>query len=118
MEQFILKLNNIHYDIFSNEAFEFNISMTCEYIQELNKKNLKKIAEHQIISYMIATGKNFLRDHASLLTYLNNYTLGKFIKIINIGTSTVTAFPIEVEKDKQSIKIIRLKDKLSSVTTK
>ena len=74
MDQFTLKLNNVHYDTFSNEAFEFNISITCEYVKECDKESLKQIAEHQIISYMIATGKNFLRDHNSLLKYLNNYT--------------------------------------------
>ena len=82
MSQFILKLNNVHYDTFSKEAFEFNLSITCEYIKEWDKEVLKNIAEHQVISYMIATGKKFLRDHTSLLKYLNNYTLSKFIKIM------------------------------------
>ena len=118
MDQFILELNNVHYEPFSAEAFEFNLSITCEYIKEWDKQVLKQIAESQVISYMIATGKNFLRDHESLLEYLNNYTLSKFIKIIKIGESTVTAFPIEIEKTEQSIKITTIKKEIISVTTK
>lgn len=118
MSQFILKLNNIHYDAFSNEAFEFNLSITCEFIKECDKNVLKKIAEHQIISYMIATGKNFLRDHTDLLEYLNNYTLHKFIKVTKIGKSIVTAYPIEIEKTEQIIKITKHNNILNSVTTK
>ena len=117
MNKFVLKLNNVHYDTLSNESFEFTLSITCEYITELDKKLLKTIAEHQVISYMIATGKNFLRDHAELLKYLNSYALSKFIKIIKIGESKVSAFPIEVEKTKQSIKISSGTKELNSVTT-
>lgn len=118
MCEFILELNNVHYDMISNEAFEFNLSITCKYIKEWDKTVLKNIAEHQVISYMIATGKNFLRDHASLLDYLNSYTLSNFIIITEIGESTVTAFPIEVEKNEQGIKITRSKEELTHVTTK
>jgi len=118
MKQFTLKLKNIHYDEFSNEAFEFNLSITCEFIKEWDKKTLKKLAEYQIISYMIATGKNFLRDHNSLLKYLNKYTLSEFIKVVKIGESTVTAYPIEIEQTKQFIKIVKSTNKLTSVTTK
>lgn len=117
MKQFILQLNNIHYDAFSNEAFEFNLSITCEFIKELDKDALKKIAEHQLISYMVATGKNFLRDHADILEYLNNYTLSKFIKVIQIGKSTVTVYPIEIEQTEQIIKITKHNNILNSVTT-
>ena len=61
MNQFILKLNNIHYNTFSIQAFEFDLSITCEYIKDWDKQVLKEIAEHQVISYMIATGKKFFK---------------------------------------------------------
>ena len=118
MSQFLLKLNNVHYDIFSNEAFEFNLSITCEYIQEWDKNALKKIAEQQVVSYMIATGKNFLRDHTDLLAYLNNYSLNKFIRVIKVGQSIVSSYPIEIEKTEQIIKISKLNTILNSVITK
>lgn len=111
MKQFILELNNVHYDVYSNQAFEFNLTITCEYVKECDKEILKKMAENQVISYMLATGKNFLREHTSLLAYLNNYALSNFIKIINIEKSTVTTCPIEIEKTEQFIKITNLKTK-------
>lgn len=117
MNQFVLELNNIHYDKFSNEAFEFNVNITCEYIKEWDKDVLKNIAEHQVISYMIATGKNFLRDHIDLLQYLNSYTLNKFIKVISIGKSTVNSYPIEIENNEQFVKITKLNNKLNTVVT-
>lgn len=118
MDKFVLELHNVHYDSLSAEAFQFNLSITCEYIKEWDKQILRQIAEMQVVSYMIATGQNFLRDHESLLEYLNNYTLSNFIKVVEIGETTVTAFPIELEKTDKSIKITTSKKERISVTTK